>query len=416
MKEHADGGTATHRLPVRAVAVAALAWAVHGLLLAALVSYGVSRWEEGLFNAAGDLIGGDFVVFWSVAELLADGHSAELYDARHYRELAAAFFLRELPPYAWVHPPHMLMVVSPLALAPYAWALGAWSVLGVVAYGLANRRATLLLAPATFVNLLAGQAGLLVGALYLAALRLLARRPALAGACIACLAIKPHLGLMIPIALLASRAYATMLAAAVAVTGLVVLSAAVFGWDVWRAWLLQALPDQMASIAGAHTSALRVSVSAFGGARLVGWPEWVAWLVQAPLTVFAAGATWWAFSRARRRLMPRPAAHATLLLATCLATPYMFVYDLVLASPVALWWLAEWRRRDWTRTGLRLHDLGEPLLWCTVWMLPLVLLFLNGQGLPLASPVLAAAVVVTLWRGRRLRDEAFAGAAGRRSG
>lgn len=407
MRKDTDWRTATRRLRARGAVVVALAWTQHVLLLTLFVCYCVSRLQtsEGLFDATGDLVGGDFVVFWSVAELLADGHAAELYDARQYREIAAELFPRDLAPYAWVHPPQTLMAVSPLGLAPYAWALVAWSVLGLATYGLATGRLPLLLAPATFVTLATGQAGLLFGALYLAALRLLARRPLLAGACIACLAVKPQLGLMLPIALLASRAYATVLAAAVTATGLVVLSAAVFGWDVWRAWLLQALPDQMASIAGAGASLGRITVSAFSGARLLGWPEWTAWLAQAPFAALAASATWWAFSRARRGLLPQRAARATLLLATCLATPYMFVYDLVLASPVALWWLAEWRRRPWTRSNLQARDLGEPLLWCAVWMLPFLALLLNPQGLPLASPVLAAALVVTLWRGRRLNDE-----------
>ena len=244
---------------------------------------------DGLFGADGNPLGRDFVVFWSVAVLAGDGQPAGLYDPAFFQAHAAALFARELLLYVWVHPPPMLLVVLPLGLAPYLWALGAWSVAGLAAWWLAARRHALLLAPAVFINLLAGQAGLLLGALSLAALRLLGRRPVLAGVCIGWLAVKPHLGLMLPVALLAARAWRAIAAAAVTIAGLAAVSGALFGWDAWREWLLTALPARAAMMADVPGPS--ITVSAFTAARLLDWPVWAAWLAQAPLTLLAVSAT-----------------------------------------------------------------------------------------------------------------------------
>ena len=230
----------------------------------------------------------------------------------------------------------------------------------------------------------------------------------LAGVCIGCLALKPHLGLMLPVALLAARAWRAIAAAAVTVAGLAAVSGALFGWDAWREWLLAALPARAAMMADVPGPS--ITVSAFTAARLLDWPVWAAWLAQAPLTLLAASATWWTWSRARRGLASDEAAHAVLLLAACIATPTMFGYDLVLAAPVALWGLARWQRRVRATAGgaAHLRDFGEPALWTMVWMLPLATLFLNPRGLPVASPVLAAALAMTVWQARHPPEAARA--------
>lgn len=373
------------------------------MLLALWVGYAVWLFgtADGLFDANGKPLGRDFVVFWSVAVLTGDGQLPGLYDPVVFQARTAALFAREIPYYAWAHPPQMLLVVLPLGLAPYLWALGAWSLAGLAAYWLAARRWPLLVAPATLTNLLAGQAGLLVAALFLGWLRLLARapaRPLLAGVCVGCLAVKPHLGLMIPLALLASRAYSTIVAAAATGAVLVALAGVLFGWAAWQEWLLTGLPSRAAMMA--ETPGPSITVSAFAAARLLDWPVWAAWLAQTPLTALAAYATWSTWSRARRGLVSEEAAHAVLLLATCIATPMMFSYDLVLAAPVALWGLSRWRRRLRSASRAHLRELGEPALWAIVWMLPITTLFLNPAGLPVAGPILAAALAMTLWRTR----------------
>ena len=370
-----------------------LAWIANVSVFALFVYFvfGYISSADGLVDQYGRIIGRDFVVFWSTAVLTAQGHLFQIYDPAAFRALLAELFAGDVPKYAWVHPPHMLFFVLPLAKLPYLWALAAWSLLTYGAYTLATRKPSLLFAPATFINFYIGQAGFLLGALYFAALRLLSRHPVLAGICIGFVAIKPHLGILIPVALAAARAWTAFASATLTIGALIALSALVFGWEAWYLWLVHALPHQASQMQGALGG--NITVSAFAGARILGLPVWGAWMVQAPLTLLGAMATWWAFSRLRRDVISETSAFAILLLSTMIATPYVFNYDLTLIAPVALHALSRWRRR-----ARDLSDLGELSMWLVIWALPVLVLFLNRDGLPLSSLLLTAALGLTIWR------------------
>lgn len=351
---------------------------------------------EGQIDSFGLPVGRDFMVFWSSAVLAADVGALALFDPTALQALWAERFDHwDATGYSWAHPPQMLFVIAPLARLDYLWALAAWSLAGLGAYALATRRMALLAAPATFRNLFIGQTGFWVGALYFGALRLAARRPLLAGVLCGLIAIKPHLGLMIPIALIAARAWRIFLGAALTVGALALLSALAFGWEAWRLWLLQALPHQTSMLYGVLGS--HITVSVFMDLTMLGLPAWGAWLAQAPATGFAAWATWRAFSRLRRGRARPSSAVAVLLLSTCVATPYLFIYDLTLVSPVALHALAEWRHEPWTRDRMRLANLGVGVMWLLVWLLP-VKSWLPGGYLPIGSAVLLAALGLSVWR------------------
>lgn len=248
------------------------------------------------------------------------GHALDLFDPVRLDALQDDLFGRVLPIRPWVHPPPMLLMVLPFASLPYAWALGAWSLLGLCAYVLAIGRVVLLVAPATYVNLLVGQTGLVVGALYLGALRLLERRPWVAGALIGLIAVKPHLGILIPVALLGARAWSALAASPLSACALAMLSGWAFGWEAWRLWFLQVLPYQTANLQVAGV--IRGMPSALVGAYFLGLPAAVGWIVQLPFTAVGIGATWWALAGMRRGSVGADTAFAILLLSTSIAIPY----------------------------------------------------------------------------------------------
>lgn len=363
--------------------IALLAWYFHFL-------HGHFMATDGLFEETGRPIGRDFVVFWSSAVLTAAGHVLDLFDPEAWRALTAGLFNREVPRYAWAYPPQMLFFILPLAQLPYLGAWGAWSLATLAGYLLATRKAALLFAPATLVNLFIGQTGFLLGALYLGSLRLLNRRPALAGLCIGMLAIKPHFGLMIPIALLASRAWTTIASAALTLCALVLLSGWTFGWEAWRLWLLQALPTQASYLS--QGLGHQLSLSAFQSLLNLGAPDWSAWLAQFLLGSIGAVSTWWAFSRLRRGSIAPEAAFSVLLLSTIIATPYIFHYDLTLISPVALW--------AWQRARKR-AVVGELGFWVLIWGLPLLIMRVNAL---VGTLLLTTALGLTIWSAAQERQ------------
>ena len=334
------------------------------------------------------------MVFYSAAALATQGHLLDLFHPMVFDALQDELFGRSLSIQPWVHPPPMLFMVLPLAYLPYAWALAIWSSLALCAYLLATRRFVLLLAPATYMNLLVGQTGLLIAALYIGSLRLLNRRPILAGACIGLIAVKPHLGLLIPVALLGARAWGALLAATLSVCTILLLSGLAFGWESWRLWILQVVPFHASNLV--EPGVIRGIPSAFASAMFIGLPVTAAWIVQLPFTALGAAATYWAFSGMRRALLPPETAVAILLLSTSIATPYIYYYDLTLISPVAWIALSNWRRRQGARFGVAAADLSKLVVWVLIWLLPLMVLSLNTNGLPISCLLLLSGLVLTV--------------------
>ena len=201
---------------------------------------------DGHIDGSGSVLGLDFMVFWSSGVLTEQGHLLDLFDRASFHALTEALFAHELPvkPRIWTYPPPMLLVTVPFGWLPYLWALAAWSAIFLAAYLLATRMLALLAAPSTMANLFFGQTGFLVAALFFGALRLLGRRPFLAGALFGLIVVKPHLGVMIPVALLAARAWLAFAGAALTVVALALLSGLLFGWEAWRLWFLEVVaPD-----------------------------------------------------------------------------------------------------------------------------------------------------------------------------
>src|SRR3546814_10959127 len=132
---------------------------------------------------------------------------------------------------------------------PYLVSLGVWLGVSGLAYAEVVRRLTdrwsgtaltLLAFPGVLLNIGHGQNGFLTAALMGGGVLLLERRPWLAGALFGCLAIKPHLALLIPLALAARGLWRPFVAAGLTAAGLIALSAADFGLVSWPAFFINA--------------------------------------------------------------------------------------------------------------------------------------------------------------------------------
>ncbi|MBV40625.1 MAG: hypothetical protein CMM23_18540 [Rhodospirillaceae bacterium] len=91
----------------------------------------------------------------------------------------------------------------------------------------------LLLAPSSFVNVFLGQNGFFTAALALSGFTLLPRRSILAGVMFGLLTFKPHLGIMIPIALLAMGNWRAIMAASLTAGLFLGASVLMYGGDTW---------------------------------------------------------------------------------------------------------------------------------------------------------------------------------------
>ena len=178
------------------------------------------QWQassRGFYNVSGDFVG-----FWTAGELALEGHAADAYrEMPHFFKQLALHGDPSRLYLAFFYPPYFLLLCAGFALLGFFTALCAWLITTCVCY-VAAIRALLAKAlgrsshvwvlflgyPAVMVNIGFGQNGFLSTALMGGAAVWLDRRPELAGVCLGCLAYKPQLGIIVPLALAVAQAMA----------------------------------------------------------------------------------------------------------------------------------------------------------------------------------------------------------------
>lgn len=296
--------------------------------------------HDHLTNGAGRPFGDDFINFWSGAYLAWHGRVTEIYNPTAFHAFEQSVASASLGAYHYSYPPVLLLLTAPLAILPYVPALLAWLAAGWYAFYRALRLAmpghgALLLAlaaPAVFINAVGGQNGTWTAALFGGGLSLLGRRPLLAGGLLGLLIYKPQLGLLIPVALLAGRHWRAFAAAGAVAGALLAVSAIWLGTDVWAEYLRN-LGVLRQMILEDGTGVWHRFVSVFVGARRLGAPVEAAYVIQAAAGALACIAVAWVwFGEA-----PAGVKNAVLVLGTCLATPYLQDYDLVVGVLAVAW-------------------------------------------------------------------------------
>jgi arabinofuranan 3-O-arabinosyltransferase len=301
-----------------------------------IILFGAFLGGNFLIDAHGAPIANDFVNVWAAGRLALDGQAAAAYDwALHKAAEIRAVGHDFANYYGWHYPPTFLLVAAALATLPYLAAAIVWLAATLALYGatlakIVGERAGLALAlgfPAALWNITAGQNGFLTAALIGSALYLLERQPALAGVCLGLLTYKPQFGLLFPLVLIADRRWLTISVAAAVALALGALAWLVFGAASWLAFLqgLSATSRVVLGEGGADWNRLQ---SLFGLMRAHGASETLAWSAQAAaaLAVAVALLLLWR-SRATFELKA-----AALTCGALLATPYVYMYDLVVLA------------------------------------------------------------------------------------
>jgi hypothetical protein len=145
-------------------------------------------------------------------------------------------------------------------------------------------------------------------------------------------AYKPHLALMIPVALLAGRQWRAIAAAAATVCVLALASLALAGWDGWRAFLDLTPLLRKVTLEDADAVWHR-NVSVFMAASRLGLGLSAAYATQIAAALIAAAL----IAHAWFKDAPAPARNAAVMIGVLLATPYLQDYDLVLGAFIVVW-------------------------------------------------------------------------------
>jgi arabinofuranan 3-O-arabinosyltransferase len=285
-------------------------------------------------------IANDFVNVVAAGQLVRDGAAASAYDWPLHRQAEVRAIGHDFEDYyGWHYPPPFLFVAAALSTLPYLTAALLWLAATLAAYaaaicGILGRRTGLFVAlgfPAALWNVTAGQNGFFTAALIGGTLGLMERRPALAGICLGLLTYKPQFGLLFPLVLIADRRWLTMVVAAAVATGLAALSWLAFGSASWQAFIHWMPITSRIVLGEGHADFGRLQ-SLFGLVRAHGGSEPLAWAVQAAGSLAVAVWTVWLW----RSRTPFDLKAAALVAGTLVATPYVYMYDLVaLAVAVA---------------------------------------------------------------------------------
>jgi arabinofuranan 3-O-arabinosyltransferase len=307
------------------------------LALGYLIVLGGS-WLNGNFltDTQGQPVANDFVNVFAAGRLALDGDPAAAYDWTLHKAAEVRAVGHDFANYyGWHYPPIFLFVAAALATLPFLAAAIVWLAATLAAYaaalgGILGGRAGIFVAvgfPAVLWNMTAGQNGFLTAALIGGTLGLLERRPALAGACLGFLAYKPQFGLLFPIVLIADRRWLTIAVAALVVVTLAALSWLAFGSASWLAFA-HWMPITGHVVLGEGAADWSRLQSLFGFVRAQGGGEPLAWTVQAIGTVALAGGLVWLW-RSRAAFDLKAAALAA---GTLIATPYVYIYDMVVLA------------------------------------------------------------------------------------
>jgi hypothetical protein len=343
----------------------------------------------------------DFASFYAAGKLANEGHAAAAYDRGAHRRMVQSVTSPDIEYRQYfLNPPPFLLICAPLARLPYLAAFILFELAtGIFWLAVASRiagggRLALLLLgawPAIYWAAGWGQNSFLTAGLMGLGTLLVQRRPFAAGVAFGALAIKPHFGILLPVALLCGRHWRVISGAAVSAASLCALSAALFGIESWRGFIDMALHARDTIESGEIAFAGHIDPG--GAARLLGLGAAPGYAIQALCSLVstcAVAVIWW------RRRCPPEARYAALIAGTMLAMPFLLFYDLVMASIAACWLAAAARRAAW-RDG----EIGAFAL-----LYALVLLdFPAAELLRAAVGVLAAPLLLALAARRALAAE-----------
>ncbi|WP_308911964.1 glycosyltransferase family 87 protein [Pseudokordiimonas caeni] len=364
-------------------------------MLLAFYVVAIAAWillADGIIDRNGKPLGTDFISFHAAATLALDGTPELAYEAKAHHARETAIAGQDVGYYSFSYPPGFLMLLAPFGLLPYPFAVLLWLGLTLAALLYVVRQVTpdkaailLVLAfPATFVTFGHGQNAFLTAALMGAAFVTLDKRPWVAGVFIGLLTIKPHLGLLWPLALLAGGHWRTIVAAGVTTLLLQGATWLAFGTATWVGFLEGGtLATRVLTEGLVPWSKMQ---SLYAGLRLIGVPHVAAMAVHGMAAVIAAVAVWQVW----RRGAPLGVRAATLVTSALIVTPFVLDYDLMILAPGLLLFALHGREH-----GFRA---GEAITVALLFVWPLVARAIAGATHLGLTPVFLFGFLALLWR------------------
>jgi Glycosyltransferase family 87 len=339
------------------------------------------------------VVGRDFLNFWMYGRAAWAADPGRFYDPLAYRDALAALLGADYPGQNWSYPPSVMLVAAPFGRLPYLAALVCWTVIGLAVFAWVARRhvadrrllAAILISPAAVFCLISGQSSLVTAAMLLTIFAWLDRKPLLAGILLGLLTLKPQLGVLFPVMLVASGRWRVFLVAGATALLIAATTTALFGPQIWIDFVQKGLPVQNLVLADPDRIGTAYYPTIFMNLRGAGASYALAMVIQACFSAFAIGAVFFAF---RYREDGDPQLLAALFFACSIcAVPYLLSYDTLPATCLAVMLLGS------GRLDLRGEVLAKLLYW-----LPLIQMALGTAHIPGAALIPPAFALYALMR------------------
>lgn len=343
----------------------------------------------------GQVLGRDFLNWWTVANLATESKYNDIYNPELLVSHTSNDIKKSGVVFNFAYPPQTLFPVSVLSNFSYIKALILWSFIGVFIFSIPafifqkSKLFSLLVvfSPTTFLNLTTGQNGLFTGALLICGLMLLESKPILSGLLFGLLTIKPHLGLLIPIALIAGGYRKAFIWAVISTVSLIIVSVIFFGVGVWEAWFNNSPWDYSKNFIESGVGlAIFMQPSPFVSIRMLFDNINLAWFFQALSSIFTVGCVIYAFKKCKLLELKV----SVLIVATYLVTPYIHSYDMTAFSMVIIWQLSRGIQRGFIY--------GEQTLLMVAWLMPISMMPLGYLGFPVFPLVTLTLLIFLMYK------------------
>ncbi len=344
---------------------------------------------SGYADSMGKPIGSDFTAFWATSFMVLSGEPAQAYnDETIYaaeKSITGIEYNNPVP-----YPPIWFLIVAPLALFPYIPSLILWLMLTFSGFLYVTHRFSphvltiwlTLSFPGTFQNVIHGHNGFVVTFILGLVLLIIEKHPFAAGLVLGLLSFKPHLIMIVPIFLIAGRAWRTVAGLGISVMMLILASTVLFGIDTWLRFF-EKIPFMMYLLKNGFLQMHQV-VSTLGALLLMGIPYDTAVWIHLLFSLVGIGLT----TAAWYKNEPRYIKHSLLVFTILLVTPYANSYDLTLLALPLCWFGWEAYRRAEISTI-------ASLLLIAAWLLPLFTVIFAAQMRIQLAPFLI--LLMSIW-------------------
>jgi hypothetical protein len=340
------------------------------------------------------VVGRDFLNFWMYGRAALTADPSRFYDAAEYNRALQALLDAGYPGQNWSYPPSVFFLAAPFGQVGYLTALLLWTLLGAAIFFAVARRhvadnrllLVLLLSPAAVFCIISGQSSLITAAMLVTIFAWLDRGPIVAGILIGLLTLKPQLGILFPVILIASGRWRVFASAAVTTFIIAGVTALVFGPQVWIDFATNGLATNNLVLADPERIATPFYPTVFMNLRGIDLPYGIAMAAQLCVSAGAVGIVAWAF-RFRRDANPLMLM-ALFLACSIAAVPYMLSYDTLGLAFAALLLLG----------AGSLDGAGRRFVQLVYW-LPLIQMVFGNWHVPgpaLIAPVFAIYVLARL--------------------